>query len=140
MTLQLADAASRHPFSPARIDTAIRNEVPVHDGSVQLPDGVRRMIEERAEAVGFAAVKCAASAMSAAYRESRAVRLPDPARTAAYLVTRMPATFAAAYAAGTMARDIPSNHSPRFAPLIQPTLDTGVAALVTAAATWMPVS
>lgn len=49
-----------------------------------------------------------------------------------------PATFAAAYAAGTMARDIPSNHSPQFAPLIQPTLDTGVAALVAAATTWMP--
>jgi ribosomal protein RSM22 (predicted rRNA methylase) len=56
------------------------------------------MIEERAEAAGFRAVKDAASAMSAAYRESRAVRLPDPARTAAYLVTRMPATFAAAHA------------------------------------------
>jgi ribosomal protein RSM22 (predicted rRNA methylase) len=56
------------------------------------------MIEERAEAAGFRAVKDAASAMSAAYREGRAVRLPDPARTAAYLVTRMPATFAAAHA------------------------------------------
>jgi ribosomal protein RSM22 (predicted rRNA methylase) len=56
------------------------------------------MIEERAEAVGFRGVKNAASAISAAYRESRAVRLPDPARTAAYLVTRMPATFAAAHA------------------------------------------
>jgi ribosomal protein RSM22 (predicted rRNA methylase) len=56
------------------------------------------MIEERAEAVGFPAVKYAASAMSAAYRESRAVRVPDPGRTAAYLVTRMPATFAAAHA------------------------------------------
>jgi ribosomal protein RSM22 (predicted rRNA methylase) len=56
------------------------------------------MIEERAEAVGFRAVKSAASAMSAAYRGSRPVRLPDPARTAAYLVTRMPATFAAAHA------------------------------------------
>ena len=49
-----------------------------------------------------------------------------------------PETFAAASAAGTTARDIPSNHSPQFAPLIQPTLDTGVAALVTAASTWMP--
>ena len=56
------------------------------------------MIEERAEAVGFPTLKHAASAMSEAYRESRAVRLPDPARTAAYLVTRMPATFAAAHA------------------------------------------
>jgi len=56
------------------------------------------MIEERAEAVGFRALKNAASALSEAYRESRAVHLPDPARTAAYLVTRMPATFAAAHA------------------------------------------
>jgi ribosomal protein RSM22 (predicted rRNA methylase) len=56
------------------------------------------MIEERAEAVGFRGVKNAASAMSAAYRQSRAVPLPDSARTAAYLVTRMPATFAAAHA------------------------------------------
>ena len=37
-----------------------------------------------------------------------------------------------------MARDIPSNHSPQFAPLILPTLGTGMAALVTAATTWMP--
>jgi ribosomal protein RSM22 (predicted rRNA methylase) len=56
------------------------------------------MIEERAEAIGFRSLKRAASAMSEAYRESRAVRLPDPARTAAYLVTRMPATFGAAHA------------------------------------------
>jgi ribosomal protein RSM22 (predicted rRNA methylase) len=65
---------------------------------VQLPDRVKRMIEERAEAVGFRAVKQAASAMSADYRKSRAARQPDPARTAAYLATRMPATFAAAHA------------------------------------------
>jgi ribosomal protein RSM22 (predicted rRNA methylase) len=65
---------------------------------VQLPDGVRRIIEERAQAVGFRALQHAASALSAAYREGRAVRLPDPARTAAYLVTRMPATFGAAHA------------------------------------------
>ena len=65
---------------------------------MQLPDRVRRMIEERAEAVGFAALKHAAAAMSEAYREARAVHPPDPARTAAYLVTRMPATFAAAHA------------------------------------------
>jgi ribosomal protein RSM22 (predicted rRNA methylase) len=56
------------------------------------------MIEQRAEAVGFPALKRAASALSAAYREGRAPRLPDAGHTAAYLVTRMPATFAAAYA------------------------------------------
>jgi hypothetical protein len=33
----------------------------------------------------------------------------------------------------------PSNHSPYFAPMIDPTLRIGVAALVTAAHTWLPV-
>jgi ribosomal protein RSM22 (predicted rRNA methylase) len=65
---------------------------------VQLPQYVRRIIEERAEEVGFAALKSAATAMSEAYRERRVARLADAERTAAYLVTRMPATYAAAYA------------------------------------------
>ena len=45
--------------------------------------------------------------------------------------------FAAAAAAGTLGSDIPSNHSPRFAPVIQPTLDTGTGALVAAAMAWL---
>ncbi|MER6984503.1 amidohydrolase, partial [Streptomyces carpinensis] len=36
---------------------------------------------------------------------------------------------------GSVAQDIPVNHSPRFAPVLQPTLDTGVQALVAAALT-----
>nr|WP_308162723.1 amidohydrolase [Nocardia alni] len=48
-----------------------------------------------------------------------------------------PATFAAAQEKGTTAQDIPSNHSPHFAPVIEPTLDIGVAALITAALTWL---
>ncbi len=35
-------------------------------------------------------------------------------------------------------RDLPSNHSPRFAPVIEPTLSTGIAALVSAARGWLP--
>ena len=49
----------------------------------------------------------------------------------------------ALYAAATSAKDIleivghqPSNHSPTYAPMIQPTLDNGVAALVAAAREW----
>jgi ribosomal protein RSM22 (predicted rRNA methylase) len=64
---------------------------------VQLPQYVRRVIEERAEQVGFAALKRAATVLSEAYRERRVARLPDAERVAAYLVTRMPATYAAAY-------------------------------------------
>ncbi|MFJ9520810.1 hypothetical protein ACIRPK_21465 [Kitasatospora sp. NPDC101801] len=45
-----------------------------------------------------------------------------------------PAEYARAEAAGRVARDIPSNHSPHYAPVIEPTLDTGVTALVTVAA------
>lgn len=44
-----------------------------------------------------------------------------------------PAEFFAAQQAGTTDRDIPSNHSPRFAPAPHPTLETGVTALVVAA-------
>ncbi|WP_123816325.1 amidohydrolase [Myceligenerans xiligouense] len=44
-----------------------------------------------------------------------------------------PAEFRAAEQAGTTDRDIPSNHSPRFAPVPHPTLETGVTALVVAA-------
>ncbi|MEU1330675.1 amidohydrolase [Streptomyces sp. NPDC005865] len=43
----------------------------------------------------------------------------------------------AAQRAGTFERDIPSNHSPTFAPLIEPTLTTGVTALTTAALAWL---
>lgn len=48
-----------------------------------------------------------------------------------------PATFAAAQEKGTLAQDVPSNHSPFFAPIIEPTLDIGVAALTTAALAWL---
>jgi metal-dependent amidase/aminoacylase/carboxypeptidase family protein len=37
-------------------------------------------------------------------------------------------------------RTIPSNHSPRYAPAVDPTLDLGVTALVTAARTWLPAA
>ncbi|MET4580792.1 amidohydrolase [Conyzicola nivalis] len=48
-----------------------------------------------------------------------------------------PESYRVAATAGTVDRDIPSNHSPRFAPDIQPTLDRGVAALVAAAREWL---
>lgn len=48
-----------------------------------------------------------------------------------------PDTYRQAAAAGRIAQDIPVNHSPRFAPLVQPTLDTGTEALVVAALAWL---
>ena len=63
-----------------------------------MPAEIRRAIEERADEVGFPALKSAASALSEAYREGRgAPKLEERARVAAYLVTRMPATYAATY-------------------------------------------
>lgn len=44
-----------------------------------------------------------------------------------------PAAFAAASEGGTLDRDIPTNHSPYFAPVIHPTIEVGVTALSTAA-------
>ncbi len=44
-----------------------------------------------------------------------------------------PQTFAKAQAEGRLDTDIPTNHSPFFAPVMHPTIEVGVAALVTAA-------
>ncbi|MFJ9410553.1 amidohydrolase [Streptomyces sp. NPDC101393] len=44
-----------------------------------------------------------------------------------------PEEFRTALAAGRLAQDIPSNHSPRFAPVARPTLTMGVQALTVAA-------
>jgi hippurate hydrolase len=48
-----------------------------------------------------------------------------------------PDTYQRAEAAGRIAQDIPVNHSARFAPVLQPTLDTGTEALVVAALAWL---
>jgi amidohydrolase len=37
-------------------------------------------------------------------------------------------------------RTVPSNHSPHYAPVIEPTLNIGVTALVTATRTWLPAA
>jgi amidohydrolase len=50
-----------------------------------------------------------------------------------------PALFGDALKTGRMPEDIPSNHSPHFAPLIEPTLEVGTAALVGAAREWLSV-
>jgi amidohydrolase len=47
--------------------------------------------------------------------------------------------YRAAVDAGRVAADIPVNHSPTFAPIIQPTLDTGTEALVVAALAWLAI-
>ncbi len=48
-----------------------------------------------------------------------------------------PALYDAAYRAGRVDQDIPVNHSGNFAPVVQPTLDTGTEALVVAALAWL---
>ncbi len=44
-----------------------------------------------------------------------------------------PDTYRAAQAAGRVAQDIPTNHNPMFAPVLHPTLETGVQTMVVAA-------
>jgi amidohydrolase len=51
-----------------------------------------------------------------------------------------PDVHARAELQGRVAEDIPANHSPLFAPLIEPTLSTGVAALVVAALAWLDLT
>jgi amidohydrolase len=48
-----------------------------------------------------------------------------------------PDAYERARVAGRIAQDIPVNHSATFAPVLQPTLDTGTSALVVAALAWL---
>lgn len=47
-----------------------------------------------------------------------------------------PKRYAAAKQAGRV-REIPTNHNPAFAPVLHPTLETGVAAMVVASHAWL---
>jgi amidohydrolase len=48
-----------------------------------------------------------------------------------------PDAYRRATESGRVSQDIPVNHSPTFAPVIQPTLDTGTQAMVAAALAWL---
>jgi hippurate hydrolase len=48
-----------------------------------------------------------------------------------------PGLYDAAQKKGTIPQDIPVNHSPAFAPVVQPTLDTGIKTLIAAALAWL---
>ena len=82
---------------------------------MQLPANARRLIEERAEGVGFSELKRAVADLTAAYRESRPVTTAHFVE--AYLATRMPATYAAAR---RVLDELPADESP-----IQTILDAG---------------
>jgi ribosomal protein RSM22 (predicted rRNA methylase) len=99
---------------------------------VQLPIAIRQQIEEQADTLGFAALQRAATALSEAYREGRPPKLPDAARAAAYLVTRMPATYAAACA---VLRESASRLG-AIASILDAGAGTGAASL--AARSWFP--
>jgi amidohydrolase len=54
-----------------------------------------------------------------------------------------PKVFASATSAEDILRirqDLPANHSPLYAPVIEPTFSVGIAALVTATQTWLPAT
>jgi hippurate hydrolase len=50
-----------------------------------------------------------------------------------YVAGTDPDTYRAAELAGRVTQDVPTNHNPAFAPVIHPTLETGVQAITTAA-------
>ena len=69
---------------------------------VILPERVRRLIEEFAAGVPYAELQKAVQQLSEHYRAGKntaQLKLDPKAKTAAYLLTRLPATYAAAYAA-----------------------------------------
>lgn len=54
-----------------------------------------------------------------------------------FVGTTDPDLFARAWESGRVAEDVPYNHSPHFAPVQDPSLSTGVEAMVTAALCWL---
>ena len=64
----------------------------------QLPPAIREFVNQQAEGVPLARLKQAAARLSEIYRAGGVTALagPAPERTAAYLATRLPATYAAA--------------------------------------------
>ena len=48
-----------------------------------------------------------------------------------------PDAWAEAFAAGRLQEDVPSNHSPHYAPVQEPTLAAGIEAMITAAMCWL---
>ena len=94
---------------------------------MQLPVAVRQQIEQQADALGFPALQRAAAALSDAYREGRPARLSADERTAAYLVTRMPATYAAAHA---VLREVSARIGP-VGSILDAGAGTGAASLAT---------
>jgi len=62
---------------------------------MQLPSELRQGIERRVDQVGFREAARSAAAMSARYREGNGTGLRTDADRAAYIATRMPATYAA---------------------------------------------
>jgi metal-dependent amidase/aminoacylase/carboxypeptidase family protein len=53
-----------------------------------------------------------------------------------FIVGTDPDTYAKAKETGTISQ-IPTNHNPRFAPVLHPTLETGVETLVVGALAWL---
>lgn len=65
----------------------------------------------------------------------------DPVVLAAATVLRLQTIVAREIpSTATPLLTVPSNHSPRYAPVIEPTVPIGVGALVTAARTWLPAT
>ena len=95
------------------------------------PRGVRRLLRRRR------------AGAAAADRERGLQRHPERPRRPVHLLghrRHRPRHLRGGRDAGRIAQDIPVNHSPNFAPVIQPTLDTGTEALVVAALAWLAPS
>ena len=92
-----------------------------------------RRLRRRLRRLGAATCPCRPRAKTSATSRTRSTSLHATGASAA----STPTPTSAAEAAGRIAQDIPVNHSPNFAPVIQPTLDTGTTALVAAALAWL---
>jgi metal-dependent amidase/aminoacylase/carboxypeptidase family protein len=134
-----------------RLQTIVAREVPIDEKAVvtvgTLHAGTKdNIIPDEAElglAIRTFSDPIRARVMASVERISRGRRQRGGAGAGYRLVAQpacadlRPRRDEQAMAAGRFDQDVPYNHSPRFAPVSEPTIATGVEALATAALNWL---
>jgi hippurate hydrolase len=121
--------ASRSPTEPV-VELFVHFPLTSHD-----PDATARVAAAFAEQFGDAAQDLPLQTASEDFSD-----LPE-AFSVPYTYWGLggtdPELYAKAGSAGRLSQDVPVNHSAAFAPVIQPTLDTGTTAMTVAALAWL---
>lgn len=127
-----AEAAAAGAPTPPRIDHTEHYPLTVND-----PDETRRVADVLGAQFGADRVRRLESPVSASEDFGSFGTEWGVPSVFWYVGGTDPDTYRAAEEAGRVASDIPTNHNPKFAPVIHPTLEAGVQAMTTAALAYL---